>query len=107
MFTVVNVNPRQALRILIPSEPRVNIPICRIAPQGELNFFPFGSLHVHMSHVNLHTREETFLAPDNNDSARARLIRTRRGTRIDKSLLPEARKECLEILRGAARKAVS
>jgi hypothetical protein len=31
-------------------------------------------------------------------SARARLIQTRRGTRIDKSLLPAARQECLDIL---------
>jgi hypothetical protein len=46
------------------------------------------------------------LASDNGDSARARLIRTRRGTWIDESLLPAARRECLEILREAARQAV-
>jgi hypothetical protein len=40
------------------------------------------------------------------NSARARLIKTRRGTCIDESLLPEARRECLEILREAARRAV-
>jgi hypothetical protein len=37
-----------------------------------------------------------------NESARARLIKTRRGTWIDKSLLPDARRECLEILRAAS-----
>jgi hypothetical protein len=36
------------------------------------------------------------------DSARARLIKTRRGTWIDESLLPAARRECLEILRIAS-----
>jgi hypothetical protein len=36
------------------------------------------------------------------DSACARLIKTRRGTCIDESLLPEARRECLEILRSAS-----
>src|SRR5215217_6108045 len=40
------------------------------------------------------------------DSARARLIKTRRGTWIDESLLPGARRECLGVLRKAARKAV-
>jgi hypothetical protein len=39
-------------------------------------------------------------------SARAQLIKTRRGTQIDKSLLPAAKQECLEILREAAREAV-
>jgi hypothetical protein len=39
-------------------------------------------------------------------NARARLIKTRRGTWIDESLLPAARRECLDILREAARKAV-
>ena len=38
-------------------------------------------------------------------SARAQLIKTRGGTWIDKSLLPAARRECLKILRGAARNA--
>jgi hypothetical protein len=38
---------------------------------------------------------------DNRDSARASLIKTRRGTWIDKSLLPLAHQECLEILRAA------
>jgi len=37
------------------------------------------------------------------ESARAQLIRTRRGTWIDKSLFPEVRRECLEILRKVAR----
>jgi hypothetical protein len=46
------------------------------------------------------------LASEHGDCARARLIRTRRGTWIDESLLPEARRECLEILREAARRAV-
>ena len=36
------------------------------------------------------------------DSARAQLIRTRRGACIDESLLPEARRECLETLRSAS-----
>ena len=40
------------------------------------------------------------------NSARAQLIKTRRGTWIDESLLPAARRECLEILREAARQAV-
>jgi hypothetical protein len=42
------------------------------------------------------------LTSDKSDSARARLIKTRRGTWIDKSLLPSARQECLEITREAA-----
>jgi hypothetical protein len=46
------------------------------------------------------------LASEHGDSARARLIKTRRGTWIDRNLLPEARRECLEILRVAARRAV-
>jgi len=36
------------------------------------------------------------------DSARAQLIKTRRGTWIDESLLPAARQECLEILQIAS-----
>ena len=40
------------------------------------------------------------------NSSRARLIKTRRGTWIDESLLPAARRECLGVLREAARKAV-
>jgi hypothetical protein len=43
---------------------------------------------------------------ENDNSARARLIKTRRGTSIEKSLLPAARRECLGVLREAARKAV-
>ena len=39
-------------------------------------------------------------------SARAQLIKTRRGTWIDKSLLPAARRECQAILKAAAREAV-
>ncbi len=39
-------------------------------------------------------------------SARAQLIKTRRGRWIDKSLLPAARWECLAVLRAAARLAV-
>ncbi len=46
------------------------------------------------------------MALDHGDSTRALLIRTRRGTRIDTSLLSAARWECLDILRVAARKAV-
>jgi hypothetical protein len=46
------------------------------------------------------------LSFDSVDSARARLIRTRRGTWIDESLLPAARRECLDTLREAAREAV-
>jgi hypothetical protein len=46
------------------------------------------------------------LASEHGDSARARLIETRRGTSIDESLLPGARRECLGVLREAARKAV-
>jgi hypothetical protein len=45
------------------------------------------------------------LASQGDNSARARLIRTRRGTWIDASLLPAARRECLNVLRKAARKA--
>jgi hypothetical protein len=40
------------------------------------------------------------------NSARAQLIKTRRGTWIDKSLLPSARRECLGVLRKAACEAV-
>jgi hypothetical protein len=43
------------------------------------------------------------LAFESGDSARARLIRTRVGTSIDETLLPEARRECLALLREAAR----
>jgi hypothetical protein len=46
------------------------------------------------------------LVSNSGDSARARLIKTRRGTWIDESLLPAARMECLKILRKAARQAV-
>jgi hypothetical protein len=46
------------------------------------------------------------LASNSGNSARARLIRTRRGTWIDETLLPAARRECLGVLREAARKAV-
>jgi hypothetical protein len=46
------------------------------------------------------------LASENADSARARLIKTRRGTQIDESLLPAARRECLDLLREVAREAV-
>jgi hypothetical protein len=45
------------------------------------------------------------LASESGESARARLIETRRGTWVDKSLFPEARRECLEILRQVARDA--
>src|SRR5215218_4778358 len=47
------------------------------------------------------------LTSNSGNSARAQLIRTRRGTWIDESLLPAARRECLDILRAAARNAVS
>jgi hypothetical protein len=46
------------------------------------------------------------LSFDSADSARARLIKTRRGTWIDESLLPAVHRECLDILREAAREAV-
>src|SRR5829696_10012664 len=46
------------------------------------------------------------LTCNSGNSARAQLIRTRRGTWIDESLLPAARRQCLNILRAAARKAV-
>ena len=50
------------------------------------------------------------MTPENdssgNRSARAQLIRTRRGAWIDETLLAEARRECLDILRAAARNAV-
>jgi hypothetical protein len=46
------------------------------------------------------------LTSNSGNSARAQLIETRRGTWIDKSLLPAARRECLDVLREAARKAV-
>jgi hypothetical protein len=39
------------------------------------------------------------MAAKSGDSARARLIKTRRRTWIDESLIPAARRECLEILR--------
>jgi hypothetical protein len=42
------------------------------------------------------------MAAKSGDSARARLIKTRRGTWIDESLIPAARRECLEILRIAS-----
>ena len=61
-----------------------------------------------MSHTQTFriTEEVTTLAAESNDSARARLIRTRRGTWIDESLLPGAREECLGVLREVARKGV-
>ena len=40
---------------------------------------------------------------DSGDSARAWLIKTRRGVLIDESLLPAARQECLKLLQEAAR----
>jgi hypothetical protein len=46
------------------------------------------------------------LSSKSGNSARAQLIKTRRGTWIDESLLPAARRECLGVLREAARKAV-
>ena len=46
------------------------------------------------------------MASNSGNSARAQLIKTRRGTWIDESLLPAARRECLGVLREAARKAV-
>src|SRR5215212_10044707 len=42
------------------------------------------------------------MAAKSGDSARARLIKTRRGTWIDESLLSAARRESLEILRIAS-----
>ena len=46
------------------------------------------------------------MTSESDNSARARLIKTRRGTWIDESLLPAARRECLGVLREAARKAL-
>jgi hypothetical protein len=46
------------------------------------------------------------LATESGDSARAQLIKTRRGSWIDKSLLSVARRKCLAVLRKAARGAV-
>jgi len=46
------------------------------------------------------------LSSNSGNSARSQLIKTRRGTWIDESLLPAARRECLDVLREAARKAV-
>ena len=46
------------------------------------------------------------MASEVDNSARARLIKTRRGTQIDESLLPVARRECLDVLREASRKVV-
>ena len=46
------------------------------------------------------------MASESSNSARSQLIKTRRGTWIDESLLPAARRECLGVLREAARKAV-
>ena len=46
------------------------------------------------------------MTSNSGNSARAQLIKTRRGTWIDETLLPTARRECLEILREAARQAV-
>jgi hypothetical protein len=43
------------------------------------------------------------LTSNSGNSARAQLIKTCRGTWIDETLLPEARRECLAILREAAR----
>ena len=43
------------------------------------------------------------MASESGESARARLIKSRRGTEIDESLLSAARRECLDILREAAR----
>jgi hypothetical protein len=46
------------------------------------------------------------LTSNSGNSARSQLIKTRRGTWIDESLLPEGRRECLAILRAASRKAI-
>ena len=46
------------------------------------------------------------MASNSGTSARARLIKTRRGTSIDESLLPAARRECLGVVRETARRAV-
>jgi hypothetical protein len=43
------------------------------------------------------------LASKGDDSARVQLIKTRRGTWIDKRLLPAARRECLAILQAASK----
>ena len=43
------------------------------------------------------------MTSNSGNSARVQLIKTRRGTWIDETLLPEARRECLAILREAAR----
>ena len=46
------------------------------------------------------------MTSNSGNSARAQLIKTRRGSWIDERLLPAARQECLGVLRKAARKAV-
>jgi hypothetical protein len=51
------------------------------------------------------TEGSLVLTSNSGNSARTQLIKTRRGTWIDKSLLPAARRECLDVLRKAARKA--
>ena len=55
--------------------------------------------HIHTSRI---TEEEHSLIAESGDSARVRLINTRRGTWIDESLLPAARRECLQILQIAS-----
>jgi len=51
----------------------------------------------------IYLREDLTMASESGESARARLIKSRRGTEIDESLLSAARRECLDILREAAR----
>jgi len=46
-------------------------------------------------------KKEVALVSETGASARAQLIKTRRGTQIDESLIPAARQECLEILQIA------
>src|SRR5215211_6525903 len=64
------------------------------------------SIRISTSYAISCTEGSLVLTSISGNSARAQLIKTRRGTWIDESLLPAARRECLEILRAAAREAV-
>jgi hypothetical protein len=64
------------------------------------------SIHISTLYAISCTEGILVLTSNSGNSARAQLIRTRRGTWIDESLLPAARRECLDILRAAARNAV-
>jgi hypothetical protein len=64
------------------------------------------SIRISTSYAISCTEGSLVLTSISGNSARAQLIKTRRGTWIDESLLPAARRECLGVLREAARKAV-